>query len=257
MYLAWRSVINMISTQFKKTVIKRLKNDYDIVCHSIEIKDHSRGCQKYSLICSSNRKIFSLSLIVNTCPVDSPSNLYFFNVYSETDCLDCIPNLKEKMNLNIVFESIDKVLKDFSYLDSSYVFRFEHDTVTLLSGLYLIGSSYFEIKSIKNIFSTTSHLKIYNFLNNGKICSNIAINNNKILVSPLKFNNINKTFNQHSIIGTDGLDIFKANLAKSILLFLNENHVLAENHNEIEDDYMSLNYDEIQRYLLVYKMIEI
>lgn len=247
----------MISNRFKKTVIKRLKTDYGIVCHSIKMKEHSRGCQTYDLSCSANRKLFSLTLVVNTCPVDSPSHLYFFNVYSKSDSLDCIPNLKEKMNLNLVFESIDEVLKDFSYIDSSYVFRFEHETVTLLSGLYIVGSSYFEIKSIKNILSSASHLKIYNFSNTGKICSSIEINDNKILVSLWHTYAVNPTFHKNCLIENGGLEIFKANLAKSILLFLNEHPISADNHNDNEEDYMSLTYDEIQRYLLVYKMIEI
>lgn len=55
---------------------------------------------------------------------------------------------------------------------------------------------------------------------------------------------INPIFLQHSLIEVGGLDIFKANLAKCVFLFF----------NDTEDDYMQLDYTDMKRYLLVYKM---
>lgn len=235
----------MISNRFKKTVIKRLKTDYDVVCHGIELTDQSSVYHTYSLSCSANRKLFSLTLLVANCPVDSPNHLYTFEVYTRPDCLDCIPNIEEKMKISLVFNAIAEVREDYSYLQPSYEFRLEHSSITLLNGQYFVGSSYFEMKSITNKISTTSCVKIYNFdAHRHLTCAAVNIDDNKIFVRPWTMKHINPTFLQHGLIETGGLDMFKANLAKSFFLFF----------NDTDDDYMQLDYTDMKRYLLVFKM---
>jgi len=235
----------MISNRFKKTVIKRLKTDYDVVCHGIELTDQSSVYHTYSLSCSANRRLFSLTLLVAICPVDSPNHLYTFEVSAQPDCLDCIPNIEEKMKINLVFKAISEVREDYSYLEPFYEFRLEHNSITLLSGQYLVGSSYFEIKTTISKISTTSFLKIYNFENHRALtCAAVTIDDKKIFVRPWTMDQINHTFCQHGIIESGGLDPFKANLAKCVFLFF----------NDTEDDYMQLDYIDMKRYLLVFKM---
>lgn len=235
----------MISNRFKKTVIKRLKTDYDVVCHGIEMTNESSVYQTYSLSCSANRRLFALKLMVAIYPVDTPSHFYTFEVSAQPNCLDCIPNIEEKMKINLVFEAIDEVREDYSYLEKSYEFRLEHNSITLLSGQYILGSSYFEIKNIINKISTTSCVKIYNFdAHRHLTCAAVNIDDNKIFVRPWTMQQINPTFLEHGIIEVGGLDTFKANLAKSVFLFF----------NDTDDDYMQLDYTDMKRFLLVFKM---
>ena len=235
----------MISNRFKKTVIKRLKTDYDVVCHGIELTDQSSVYHTYSLSCSASCRLFSLTLLVANCPVDSPNHFYTFEVYSKHECLYFIPNISEKMNLNILFKALAEVREDFSYLDPSYEFRLEHTSITLLSGQYFVGSSYFEIKSIISKISTTSCFKIYNFKNRRDLtCAAMNIDGDKIFVRPWTIDKIDPVFCQYGIIESSGLDTFKANLAKCVFLFF----------NDTEDDYIQLDYTDMKRYLLVFKM---
>lgn len=235
----------MISKQFKKTIIKRLKTDYDVVCHGIELTDVSTVYQTYSLSCSANRRVFSLKLMVAICPVDTPSRLYTFEVCVQHECLYFITNISAKMKIDLLFKAIAEVREDFSYLNPSYEFRLPHNSITLLSGQYFVGSSYFEIKSIINKILTISCLQIYNFESDRALtCAAINIDGDKISVRPWTMKQINPIFLQHSLIEVGGLDIFKANLAKCVFLFF----------NDTEDDYMQLDYTDMKRYLLVYKM---
>lgn len=120
--------------------------------------------------------------MVANCPVDSPSHLYTFEVYVQHDCLYFITNIAEKMKLDLLFKAIAEVREDFSYLEQSYEFRFAHNSITLLSGQYFVGSSYFEIRSIINKISTVSSFKIYNFENQRALtCAAITIDGDKIL----------------------------------------------------------------------------
>ena len=236
----------MISNRFKKTVIKRLKTDYDVVCHGIEMTNESSVYQTYLLSCSASRRLFSLKLMVAICPVDTPSHLYTFEVSVQHECLYFIPNISEKIKLDFIFTALAEVREDFSYLEPSYEFRFVHNSITLLSGQYFVGSSYFEIKSINNKIATTSCIKIYNFENQRTLtCAAVNIDDNKIFIRPWTIEKeINPTFFQHGIIEVGGLDTFKANLAKCVFLFFNDD----------EDDYMQLDYTDMKRYLLVFKM---
>lgn len=248
----------MISKQFKKSIIKRLKDDYNVVCHSIRVenKEHNRY-QEYSLSCSARHQMFTLSLIVNICPVDSPSQSYYFYVFSKSDFVDCIPNLNEKLRYNDVVDAIKEVRGVFSYINPAYEFRFEHSTVSLISGIYFVGSSYFEIKSIKSIIETTSVGKVYDFINSGRLSTNINITDNNIYVSPWMPYAVHPTFEEPSNLLSGDLDVFKANFAKSVVLFFNEHCRTADNHNDEEADYMPLSYEDLKRYLLVHKMTSI
>lgn len=248
----------MISTQFKKTVIKLLKNDYDITCHAISMSEHEHATyQEYSLSCSSNRKVFFLTLLVTICPVDSSSNLHTFYIFSKSDCVDCIPQFKEKIKHDLIIDAMKEVRHVLSYIDPVYNFQLEHVRVTLISGIYFVGSSYFEIKTIKSLIEAASVVKVYDFSNSGKVCSNVDITGNLINLQPWKLYGIHPTFEEFSIVDMSGLETFKSNLAKSIVLFFNENHKTADDYNDEESDYMPLNYDDLKRYLLVHTMANI
>lgn len=239
----------MISKKFMSVVMKKLKSDYNIICHSIRLNENSqKGFQTYSLSCSGNKEIFSLDMKVSLCPVDSPSHLYTFEVYSMADGINFIPQLKSRTDFSSIRNAINDVRLDFSYLDENYEFILNHKSFTLLSGQYFVGSSYFEIKSIQNIVAAKSSLVIRNFETERYLhCSSINISDNKIFVSPWTSDNHHPTFNQYDLIEDGGLDTFKANLAKTVFLFF----------NDTEDDYMQLDYTDMKRYLLVYKMIAI
>lgn len=56
--ILFKGVITMISNRFKKTVIKHLKTDYDVVCNGIEMTNQSTNYHTYSLSCSANRRLF-------------------------------------------------------------------------------------------------------------------------------------------------------------------------------------------------------
>jgi hypothetical protein len=68
---------------------------------------------------------------------------------------------------------------------------------------------------------------------------------------------VHPTFEEPSSLLSGDLEVFKANFAKSIVLFFNEHCRTADNHNDEEADYMPLNYEDLKRYLLVYKMSSI
>lgn len=239
----------MISKKFMSLVRKKLKIDYNIICHSIRLNDHAKkDFQTYSLSCSSNKKLFSLDMRVSLCPVDSPSHLYTFEVYSMAAGIKFIPQLKARTDFSMVRNAINDVRLDFNYLDENYEFVFDHKRFTLLTGQYFVGSSYFEIKSIQNVVASTSCLIIRNFATERQLhCSSINISDNKIFVRPWISDSPHTIFNQYDIIENGGLDTFKANLAKTVFLFF----------NDTEDDYMQLDYTDMKRYLLVYKMIAI
>jgi len=245
----------MISKQFKKSIIKRLKDDYNVACHSIRMdsKEHNRY-QEYTLSCFIQHRPFKLSLILNICPVDSPNESYSFYVFAKPDCVDCIPDLNEKTLYSDVVNAITEVRDVFSYLNSAYEFIFEHNTVTLISGIYLVSPSYFEIKFIKSAIETSSVVKVYDFINSGRLCTNINITANEIFVSPWKPYAVHPTFKKSSnLLSGDSVN-FKANFAKSVLLFFNENCRTSDEYDDEEADYMSLNYEDLKRYLLVKKM---
>lgn len=248
----------MISTQFKKSIIKRLKDDYNVVCHSIrmEDKDHN-SYQEYSLSCSARHQLFTLNLILNICPVDSPNESYYFYVFAKSDCVDNIPHLKDKLHYENVVDAIQEVRDVLNYISPLYEFKFLHNDVTIISGIYFEGSSYFEIKSLKNVLDINSVIMLYDFINSGRLCSQIKITDNKIYVSPCISHCVHPTFTEYSSILSGDLYVFKANFAKSVVLFFNENCRTADNHNDEEDDYLPLNYEDLKRYLLVHNMCAI
>lgn len=248
----------MISTQFKKKVIKFLENEYNIVCHAISMKDQiNKEYQEYSLSCETNLKLFNMTLRVNICHVDAPSGLHSFHVFLASDSVDFVYNLKEQITYDIVRDAISEVRNIFSYLSPRFGFLFINTTVTLITGIYFVGSSYFELKSIKSVVDTTHVVNIYDCIKSEQRCSNINIINNAIYVYPWITYTVYPTFKEPSSLLSGDLELFKANFAKNVILFLNKNYRTADEHNNEEADYMPLNYEDLKRYLLVYKMSSI
>jgi hypothetical protein len=248
----------MISSKFKKTVVKHLKTDYDIDCYRVSMcYDEAKRSQNFTLFCSYNRKMFELTLAVNLCTVDSLSHCYSFTVFAKADCIDCLPQLTSSINPDIIVDSIQEVREVLSYINHDYSFKMDHRMVILISGTYLVGSSYFEIKTIKSSVETISFIKLHDFFDKGTECAYLNIVGNTVVVQPsTSCSDINQ-FKQQSVIEVGGMTTFKKNLAKCIIFHLNKHHKTSDYYNDDEADYMPLNYDDLKRYLLVHSMVNI
>lgn len=248
----------MISTQFEKRIKKHLKDDYDINCYRISMcYKESKRSQNFTIFCSYNRKMFELTLSVNLCTVDSLEQCYSFTVFAKADCIDCLPHLKSNINPDIIVDSIQEVREVLSYINHDYSFKMDHRMVILISGTYLVGSSYFEIKTIKSSVETISFIKLHDFFDKGTDCAYLNIVGNTVVVEPsTSCSDINQ-FKQRSVIEVGGMTTFKTNLTKCIIFHLNKHHKTSDYYNDDEADYMPLNYDDLKRYLLVHSMVNI
>lgn len=245
----------MISNNFKKTIKNTLKKDYNIDCYRISTDPYQNAYnQNYTIHCSFAGVKFTLQLIIDLCLTDMPSDRYSFTVVSEERYIHSIVTMMDNSRSDLINSSMSEVRNLFSYLNPCYTFRLEHQKIYMISGTYLVGSSCFEIKTIKSKISTVSVIKFNNSTDKEKACIRLNIVDKNIFVKPLHDYYNNTIFQVGSVLEDDKMDIFKANFAKCILLYFNDN---SDDHNDIIDNYIDLDYSDMKRYLLINEMEKI
>ena len=257
MYLDWRSVINMISREFKQAIADALKLNYDIeLCRLKKLSSKGYLYQDFNLYCKSAGFSSLLRLRINFCNDDDDDYRRSFNIFSDlTGLLSSCQKVQEKIYPDIIRNAIFDVKNLFSFLDSRYSYTLSHDTVSLLSGTYFKQNNEIDISTLHNFVETTSKIFVYLSYSDHPLCS-VNIIGDCILVRPVN-EHMDEHFKGLITMDEDNIDEFKANFSKCLLLQINKKSFNSAVYNHNPDDYMDLTYDEFKKYFLVLEMEKI
>lgn len=257
MYLGWRSVINMISRAFRKTIAEELKLNYDIeLCRLKKLSSKGYLYQDFNLYCKSAGFSNLLRLRINFCNDDDEDYRRSFNIFSDnTGLLSSCKKFQEKICTDIIRKAIFEVKNLFSFLDSRYTYTLSHETISLFSGTYLKRDNELHINTLHSFVETTSKISVYMSYSDYPICS-VNIIGDCILVRPVN-DHMDEHFKELITMDEENIDVFKASFSKCLLLHINKKSFSSATYNHNPDDYMNLTYDELKKYFLVLEMEKI
>lgn len=248
----------MLSTAFKKTLKNLLKSEYDVDCHLISnLPDYGYKYREATLHCSHDNKKFHLILVLDVSKGVFNNVVGTFEVYLPEFFVSAVESINQKVNLDLINTTVQEVRKDMPQLLGCYAFRFGSLKIGLIKGSYVKEPEFFEINKIEAFINTDSFITFYTSLDEGKKCCDVNIVGNEIFIKPVSGYDEEPIFKQSSIVAVGELDVFKANLAKSVLFYLQDRYKYQDNFKVDVEHLISLTYDELLREFLVEYMAKI
>lgn len=248
----------MLSPAFNKTLKETLKSEYDIDCHRISpLPDYGYKYREATLHCSHDNKKFTLTLMLDVSKGVFNNVVGTFEVYLPEFFVSAVESINQKINLTLINATVQEVREDMPQLLSCYAFRFGSLKIGLIKGSYVKEPDFFEINKIEAFIDADSFMTFYTSLDEGKKCCDVKIVGNEILIKPVSGYDEEPIFKQSSIVAVGKLDVFKANLAKSVLFYLQDRYKYQDNFKVDVEYLMPLTYDELLREFMVEHMAKI
>lgn len=248
----------MLSASFKKTLKDTLKNEYEIECHRISpIPDYGYNYRQAILHCSHNNEKFTLDLLIDSSKGMFNGVIGKFNVSVPEKFTSTIASINKKINLDLINASVNEVRKEMVHLLDCYSFHFGHLKIDLIKGSYIKNSEFIDIHKFETVIESDSFMTFYTSLDSGKKCCDVRIVGNDITLKPESGYDEEPIFKESSTLVDSGMDVFKANLAKSIMFYLQIRYPNQERHAVDVATYIPMNYQELQQQFLVYQMDKI
>jgi len=248
----------MLSASFKKTLKDTLKNEYEIECHRISpIPDYGYKYRQAILHCSHNNEKFTLDLLIDASKGMFNGVIGKFNISVPEKFTSAIASINKKINLDLINASVTEVRKEMVHLLDCYSFHFGHLKIDLIKGSYIKDGEFLDIHKIEAIIESDSFMTFYTSLDSGKKCCDVRIVSNTITLKPESGYDEEPIFKESSSLVASGMDVFKANLAKSIMFYLQIRYPNQDRHAVDVSTYIPMNYQELQQEFLVYQMDKI
>jgi hypothetical protein len=254
----------MLSDAFKKTIKESLKINYDIDCYRISsVSYYDAKFRGATLHCSHNDKNFTLIMLINVEFGSFEGVTGQFNIFVPEMFTAGIDSINTKINLSLIKDSISEVRRDMSLLLDAHFFQFKHHEISLIKGTYIKNDDFFHIKKIETKIESDSFIKnctsLYFDEDFCEDCCCVQIIGNEIFVTPTTtFDDSDSIFKKPSTLISSGMDVFKANFVKSVLLHLQIKYKNEEESYKFNvDTIIPLTYQEILQEFLVLKMEEI
>jgi len=248
----------MLSTAFKKTLKDTLKSEYDIDCHRISpFPDYGYKYREATLHCSHLNEKFTLTLMFDVSKGVYTNVVGQFEVFLPERFVSSISSVNTKINLDLINASVNEVRKEMVQLLSCFSFHFGSLKVSLIKGTYVKDSEFFEIKKITPFINTNSFMTFYTSLDDGKKCCDVQIIGNEIIIKPVAGYDDEPIFKQSSIIAVGELDVFKANLVKSVLFYLQDHYRNQDDFKVDVEGLLPLTYEQLLKEFLVEQMTRI
>lgn len=244
----------MLSTAFKKTLKDTLKTEYDIDCHRISpVPDYGYKYREATLHCSHNNEKFTLTLMIDVSKGVYNHVVGQFEIFLPERFVSTVASVNAKINLDLINASVNEVRKEMVQLLSCFSFHFGSFKVSLIKGTYIKEPEFFEIKKIEGFIKTDSFMTFYTSLDDGRKCCDVQIIGNEIFIKPVSGYD-DPIFKQSSIIAVGELDVFKANLAKSVLFYLQDRYKNQDNFKVDVEGLLPLTYAQLLQEFLVEQM---
>lgn len=248
----------MLSNKFKNIIKDSLKNEYDIDCHRISlIADYGYPCREAVLHCSHQNEKFTLSLMLNVTQGVFEGVIGTFNIIIPEMFSLKIATVNKKINLELIKESLQESRSQMVNLNPMYSVDFEHSSISIINGKYIYHDKAFNIQKIDlNVYSS-SRIKVYNSLDSGNVFCRVFILGDKIIIEPESGYDDEPVFKEASMLYPGGMNTFKANLIKSLLIYFEKRYEGDDDFKIPFDNLLSLNYADLQQEFLVIKMQQI
>lgn len=247
----------MLSSDFKQKVTNILKNEYDIDCHRFSPLPNYGDFRWSTLHCSQNGEKFSMMLRLTVDKGEHDGVVGVFKVILSEMYAHKIESINKKINLDLINENVQEVCKEMTPYLSGYRFLFLHSNIDLIKGLYIKDGQYFNIKKIESSIESDSHIILHNNFNAGFPCCDVKIINNEIMIKPDEKFRDEPSFKEHSMLVDGGMDVFKANLMKSVIIYRQYGQFYEDRYKLDVDIYLPLTYEELKKQFLVNAMAHI
>lgn len=244
----------MLSSDFKKQVTNVLKNEYDIECHRMsDLTDYGDSRQTI-LHCSYQGEKFTMMLFLYVDKGDYDGVVGSFRILLPEMYTRKIESVNKKINICLIDDSVKEVCKEMGQFLTPYHFSFLHFRIDLIKGMYIKNGKYFDIKKIESRIESDSYINIHTNQDAGQKCCDVKIIHNEIMLKPEIYFEDKSIFREFSTLVSGGMDVFKANLVKAVIFYV-QTRFSDEKRFEVDiDTYLPLNYAELKQQFLVYQM---
>jgi hypothetical protein len=165
-----------------------------------------------------------------------------------------IESVNKKINICLIDDSVKEVCKEMGQFLTPYHFSFLHFRIDLIKGIYIKNGKNFDIKKIDSRIESESYINFHTNQDGGQKCCDVKIINNEIMLTPEKDFEDESIFREFSTLVSGGMDVFKANLVKAVIFYV-QTRFNYEKRFEVDiDNYLPLTYDELKQQFLVYQM---
>lgn len=265
----------MLSSDFNQKVTNILKNEYNIECHRFGLlserctsKESILHCARFGQLpdygisresvihCSHDDKKFTMTLRLSVDKGEYDGVIGSFKINLPTFYAHDITAFQEKINVNLINDSIDEAQTEMTAYLLSDSFCFFHSSINVIEGLYIKNGKDFDVKKIESFIESHSYINFYNDTLS-EIVAYVKIIGNEIIVSPEKLFKDDPIFKIPSILIDGGMDLFKANLIKSFFVYRQTTHIYDDLEQLDVDFYLPLTYEELKKQFLVNAMAHI
>jgi hypothetical protein len=244
----------MLSSDFKKQVTNSLKNEYDITCHRMSDLPEYGESRRTILHCSCQGEKFTMMLFLYVDKGDYDGVVGSFRVLLPEMYTRKIESVNKKINIFLIDNSVKEVCKEMGQFLTPYHFSFLHFRIDLIKGLYIKNGKSFDIKKIESRIESDSYINFYTNQDGGQKCCDVKIINNEIVIKPERNFKDESIFKEPSTLVDGGMDVFKTNLAKSVIFYLSTRFGDEKRFDVDIEDYLPLTYGELKQQFLVYHM---
>lgn len=245
----------MISSTFENTIKDELRIHYDLnLCSLVEVVSHLPFYKDFRLHCKADYGHYLLRLRINFRDENNQKNQYF-SIFIEAvnNGNNFWNNVWKKVYPSTIEKSLTDVRKEIFFVDERFGYMLIHDKVSLMSGTYSDSDAGLVIETLLSMVETESHISYYQparSIGSAYSFCSIKIKADNFYIRPIKGYETETAFDVPIPLDKAGVDIFKAQLFKCLLIYIN-----SEQYNEA--DYLNLNYEDIKKYFLVLEMKEI
>jgi hypothetical protein len=245
----------MISSSFENTIKDELRLHYDLnLCSLVEISSNLPFDKDFRLRCKTEGCFYSLRLRINFRD-DNNQKDKSFSIFIEgvNNGNNYWNNVWKKVYPSTIEKSLAELRKEIFFVDERFGYMLVHDIISLMSGTYSDTDDGLVIETLLSTVDTESHLSYHQpslSIGSSYAFGAIQIKGDKLYIRPIKGYETEAAFDIPIPLDNTGVDIFKAQLFKCLLIYIN-----SEQYNEA--DYLNLNYEDIKKYFLVLEMKEI
>jgi hypothetical protein len=247
----------MISTTFENIIKNELRLHYDLNLSGIvEVASQLPFYKDFRLRCKADGCLYLLRLRINFRDDNNQKN-QSFSIFIEAvnNGNNFWNNVWKKVYPSTIEKSLTEVRKEIFFVDERFGYMLGHDKISLMSGTYSDSDSDsgLVIETLLSMVETESYISYYQparSIGSAYSFCAIKIKDDKLYIRPIKGYETETAFDIPIPLDNTGVDIFKAQLFKCLLIYIN-----SEQYNEA--DYLNLNYEDIKKYFLVLEMKEI
>lgn len=246
----------MLNPSFEKVIIDLLKTHYDLQICNIKELSNEKDSYKTFRFHGKEQKTYSsypLRMILETRN-DKDTEYHSFHIFGEDrNCRSCV-SINEKIYPSVIQKALVDIKNEVPkfLMDSRFIYLLGHYNISLISGNYYNNGTDIVVTDVLPLVDTVSN--IYFFIpglsmSSYNFCS-VNIKGYKLYIRPIKGYETESTFDSPITLDNDGIDTFKAQFLKCLLIYIN-----SDLYNEA--DYLNLNYEDLKKYFLVLEMKEI